>query len=260
MPNLFGFLGRPIVPILLLCASTAQAVALNDTGIDFCGDATTNTANCATVAVDGGTFPRQDARYGRDAQAAAGTLIKIGLGSRGFDYTKIANDGSELSASAAFGSGAKDWACTRDNVTGLIWEVKTTSGMRSKDHTYSWYNSNPATNGSDSGTSSGGTCFMADHCDTEKFATDVNAARLCGAADWRMPSKKELEGLVDYGRSNPSIAPTYFPNTPSSEFWSGSFYAPLSGAGAWDVDFSSGYANRQSKSSKYAVRLVRSGQ
>ena len=37
-------------------AGTASA-ALNDTGIDFCGDATTNTADCATVAADGGAFP-----------------------------------------------------------------------------------------------------------------------------------------------------------------------------------------------------------
>jgi hypothetical protein len=130
---------------VLLCASLAHAGpgALNDTGITFCGDATTNTANCATVAADGGKFPRQDARYGRDAQAAAGTLAKVGGGGAGFDFTKIANNGTVLAASAALGSGATHWACTRDNVTGLIWTVKTTSGLRSQSHHYSWYNSNP---------------------------------------------------------------------------------------------------------------------
>ena len=43
-------------------------------------------------------------------------------------YSKIANSGSVLPDSAVLGSGAGDWACTRDNTTGLIWEVKTTDG------------------------------------------------------------------------------------------------------------------------------------
>ena len=63
-------------------------------------------------------------------------------------YSKIANDGSLLADAAVLGTGAKDWACTRDNATGLVWEVKTDDGgLRDKDNTYSWYDPNPATNG-----------------------------------------------------------------------------------------------------------------
>jgi hypothetical protein len=54
-----------LVSYLARCAAAlafiglpALGAGLNDTGIDFCGDATTNTANCASVAADGGAFPR----------------------------------------------------------------------------------------------------------------------------------------------------------------------------------------------------------
>jgi len=252
--------GLALLPALL-CGGLAQAApgALNDTGITFCGDASTNTADCTAVAADGGGFPGQDARYGRDAQAAAGQLTKIGGGNKGFDFSKIANNGTVLPASAALGSGPNDWACTRDNVTGLIWEVKTTSGLRSMNHTYTWYSSNSATNGGSAGTASGGTCFATGRCDTEKYTADVNAAGLCGASDWRMPKVKELESIVDFGRTNPSIDMSYLPNTSSSVFWSGSPNAYYSNV-AWFVNFYYGYAYDGNRNDYDAVRLVRGGQ
>ena len=163
-----------------------------------------------------------------------------------------------LAASAALGTGATDWACTKDNVTGLVWEVKTTSGLRSSDHTYTWYNSNPATNGGDNGTASGGTCFTAGRCDTEKFVADVNAAGLCGATNWRMPTIKELEGIVDFGRFRPTIDPTYFPNTLPDSVWSGSPFAG-DASEAWAVHFYNGISDDTHKG-YVGVRLVRGGQ
>ena len=236
---------------------TAYAAGLNDTGITDCSNDTV-VDNTTGVQADNGTHPRQDCRYGRDAAAAAG-MPKVGGGGKGFDFSKIANDGTVLSASAALGTGATDWACTKDNVTGLIWEVKTTSGLRSQSHSYTWYNSNAATNGGTVGTVSGGTCNATGRCDTEKFVADVNAAGLCGATDWRMPSKKELISIADLGRSSPAIDPSYFPNTPASYFWSASAYASYS-SGAWVVGFNGGDASNGSKGYAYQVRLVRSGQ
>jgi hypothetical protein len=258
---------RQTALLLVMTVTTGAALAaptglLNDTGITFCGDDTTNTANCATVAADGGTHPRQDARYGRDAQAAAGQLTKVGGGEAGFDFTKIANNGSVLPAAAALGSGATDWACTRDNVTGLIWEVKTAilrADLRDMNHTYTWYNSNPATNGGAVGRASGGSCFAAGHCDTEKFVQDVNTAGLCGASDWRMPTVKELEGIAHLGPYNPAIDPGYFPNTPGWLFWSGSPYSNYSGS-AWGVNFDFGGVTYTNHDFSNAVRLMRAGQ
>ena len=148
---------------------------------------------------------------------------------------------------------ATDWACTRDNVTGLIWEVKTSSGLRSQSHSYTWYSSDATSNGGSVGTVSGGTCFNSEPCDTETFVADVNAAGLCGASTWRMPRKSELMSIVDYGRYLPSIDPTYFPNTSASFFWSASAFAGRSDF-AWYVYFADGLAVSYLKSGTFRVR------
>ena len=242
--------------LAFLLPGITHAAGLNDTGITDCSN---DTAVVTTgVEADTGTHPRQDCRYGRDPAATAG-MPKTGAGGKGFDFSKIANDGTVLNAAAVLGTGAKDWACTRDNVTGLIWEVKTTSGLRSQSHSYTWYNSDAASNGGSAGTASGGTCATSGRCDTEKFVTDVNAVGLCGATDWRMPSKKDLISILDLGRTNPAIDPTFFPNTPVSYFWSASAYAYYSG-GAWFVAFDYGYAYSYSEYRTFQVRLVRAGQ
>ncbi|TXT33631.1 MAG: Fibronectin type III domain protein, partial [Comamonadaceae bacterium] len=218
--------------------STATAThPLNDTGITTFSNDTQN-----GLLTEPAGHPCQDASFGRDALAAAGKLTKVGGGGAGFDFSKIANNGSVLPETAVLGTGPTDWACTRDNVTGLIWEVKTTTGLRSLSHRYTWYNSDPFTNGGAVGTAAGGTCFAVGRCDTEKFVQDVNAVGLCGASDWRMPRVNELEGIADFGRVNPAIDPTYFPNTSSSYFWSGSPDAYYSYY-AWGVYFGNGYAN-----------------
>jgi len=77
----------------------------------------------------------------------------------------------------------------------------------------------------------------------------------------RRPGKDELRGLVDDTASPAKINQTYFPNTPSSYFWSGSPYA-YSSSLAWYVNFSNGYASYYDggRSNGGLVRLVRGGQ
>ena len=240
---------QPPVPVRLM----------NDTGIVWSGHATSGNASTCDVSHPAG----QDCRYGRDAEAAAGTLTKVGASTpnngiaNGFDYTKISNSGDELPAEAALGSGPADWACTRDNVTGLVWEVKSTGGLRSKDHTYTWYDSDSPDG--NPGTADGGSCETSGRCDTEKYAEDVNAAQLCGFSDWRMPTIKELRSIVDHGRFSPAIDLGFFPNTTSSDVWPGSPFAYGSGS-AWNVDFNDGSANYGSRGNNDGVRLARGGQ
>jgi hypothetical protein len=218
---------------------------LNDTGIDWCANDTTNHLPCPVSS-----HPGQDGEHGRDALARAGQLQKVGGGAAGFDFTKLAANGNALPASAT------SWDCVRDNHTGLIWEVKTTSGLRSRDHTYTWYD--PNSPDGNPGTANGGNC-TGSACDTTGFVQAVNSQGLCGASDWRMPTRRELLGMVDYGRFNPAIDPGYFPNTPSSNFWSASPSLPGSNI-AWNVHFVGGYAYFFPRSSSIRVRLVRGGQ
>ncbi|MBV5311310.1 DUF1566 domain-containing protein, partial [Chromatium okenii] len=141
----------------------------------------------------------------------------------GFDFTKLDAAGNDLPATAT------DHTCVRDNVTGLIWEVK----ISDSEFTFN---------------------------QTTDYVRDVNTTNLCGFNDWRMPNPKELLGIADYSRYLPVIDTNYFPNTRSDWFWSGSPYA-YSGSKAWYVNFNSGYANYKYRDLYYYhVRLVRGGQ
>jgi len=235
-----------LVGLLGLC--TAASAQLNDTG----------------VTRDDGLGA--DHQYGRDAAANAGVLPKTGSGAKGFDFTKIANDGSDLPDTASLGTNPGDWACTRDNVTGLIWEVKTDEAvpdLRDKDWTYTWYDTNTATNGGNAGTQDGGTCFeeATRDCDIQGYAQDVNAIALCNFTDWRTPTREELRSIVDYGIASPgpNIDTAFFPNTPQSFFWSASGFARNSD-GAWNLGFSNGNDGIDFKGNAKQVRLVRGGQ
>lgn len=250
-----------LVPLAVSAQSVSKRV--NDTGINFCRDHATGadtpvTPSTTCTAAQGG----QDARYGRDPAAQRGALAKVGGGSKGFDFTKIANNGSTLPAGAALGNGPTDWACTYDNHTGLMWEVKVNNAahLRHMSHSYTWYDS-VHNYGGNPGTDSGGACLVAGRCDTEKFTGDVNAANLCGHNDWRMPTRHELYNLADRGIAvpGPTIDATYFPNTPAWLFWSGS---PVAGYeyNAWFVNFYHGSAYWIGRGGAHHVRLVRAGQ
>lgn len=236
---------------------------MNDTGQGVCYDAA-GVAGLCTPSVGGnaGVNPRQDGRYGRDAQSLDGSLTKIGGGRMGFDYTKIAVNGSVLPASAALGSSATDWACTRDNVTGLVWEVKPTSGNRAAQHKYTWYWSDATKNGGFPGALGTDTCggtlaAYGNQCNTANFISLVNQTGLCGATDWRLPTQSELHGLVDLGSTFPAIDVNYFPNTNSDFYWASTSRA-FAPAGAWTVDFLGGLSQATlSKNAPYLVRLVR---
>ncbi|MCE9951606.1 DUF1566 domain-containing protein [Aeromonas allosaccharophila] len=250
----------------------AATQPLNDSGIRRCGNAVyttsegpvpeggvpSNDLDCS-VAQDpqGNPLPAgQDGHYGRDAQALAGKLPKVGAGDSGFDFTKLDNSGNPLPESAS------EWSCVRDNHTGLIWEVKQpagSAGLRDANHTYTWYNPDNSTNGGSAGMQNGGTC-QGSACDTYAFVNAVNSQGLCGASDWRMPSVNELLSIVHNGRIEPAIEQSYFPYTAKlAGYWSsspdagGSYDARFVGFGNGGVGYSTKYLSGH-------VRLVRAGQ
>ena len=178
--------------------------------------------------------------YGQDAQYAGPVR----------SYTKLGQNGVELPDTATQAGG---WIMTRDNVTGLIWEIKTDDGsIHDKDNTYTWYDSNPATNGGNAGTPGDGT-------DTEDFIYALNAQHFGGFADWRMPTIKELSSLVNSGTYYPAIDTAWFPHTMSSDYWSSTTLASYTG-GAWHVHFYCGDVCGRNKSHSCYVRAVRAGQ
>lgn len=262
---------RILAPIFILIASTAQATGLPDTGQNLCYD---GSAMVACTQASAG-YPGQDGRFGRDAAATVGALPpKTGGGLAGRDYTRICVSGEAEGTGSCpnnptSGETANDWGCTQDNITGLLWEVKSDDGaatytnLRDKDSKYTWYMPS-GLNGSNAGTVDGGTglnsdlCHDATKCDTDKFITEISNTNLCGHADWRLPSKRELHTLTNYGQVNNAIDPGYFPNTIASYYWSSSSYAN-DPANAWVVDFYNGYSSDGNKSSGNYVWLVRGG-
>ena len=144
--------GLAAATAIAISAVHAQTGQLNDTGMTQClrtGTSGPTACTGASLANDG-DLPHQDARYGRDVANPP----KVGGGAAGFDFTRICWNGSpEGTASGpnlctgtlvanttatASATPATDWACTRDNVTGLLWslQTQTASWNAATDATY----------------------------------------------------------------------------------------------------------------------------
>ncbi|SJM94380.1 conserved hypothetical protein [Crenothrix polyspora] len=218
---------------------------LNDTGIITCANATTNDSICPLA-----TFPGQDGDFGRDK-----TSNNNSDGYAGFSFTKISSAGALLPANSP------DWACVQDNVTGLMWEVKTDdSGLHDKDWTYTWYQPDNTKNGGNAGIQNQGNCGGTSQCDTDAYVKAVNAATWCGHNDWRMPDVHELLNIASLDRSIPTIDTDYFPNINTNGFWSSSPYVSnISKANAWNVLFYDATDDWNAKNVKLPVWLVRTG-
>lgn len=237
---------RRLLPALAFALAPAALAAptgrLNDTGQTSCYNAGNTAVACsASVGGDSGsTNPRQDARFGRDPKAVvAGSLTKTGGGAAGFDFTKICMSGTAAgqgacpanpTANTGASPAANDWACTKDNVTNLIWSLQSISGSTWTDATVT-------------------------------LPPVANSANRCGFnSGWRAPTRRELLSIVYHRASSPAIDSSYFPVTTSNYYWSSDAYALNPAADAWYVDFSNGYTYAGAKTNAGNVRLVRSGQ
>ncbi len=230
---------------------------LNDTGIDQCSSPSGGWTDCPLP-----DYPGQDGDSGRDAQAREGELTKAGTGAAGFDFTKIGTEGEALPADAAHVDDGGPWACTRDNHTGLIWEVKRTDGgLRDSAHTYSWYQPDDSINAEHAGLEDGGDCIDA-RCDTAGYVDAVNEKGLCGAQDWHLPTRNELLSIVHYGRIEPAIDTEFFPNTQYPEDLQPVLYVTATSRypgpnTAYAVGFRWGRMDDRGKGLPDHVRLVR---
>lgn len=178
-------------------ANAGEAIGLlNDTGQADCYTTGNAPTPCEeATSGDGSPLPRQDARYGRDAAVAMGRIAKIGGGEFGFDFTRLCMSGMAEGEGDCPSPPPKpedvenpqptDWACVRDNVTGLTWAL-----------------GNLADAGWDE----------ASRTDDGSFIGHANATMRCGlASGWRLPTRREGASIKHFARSAPSIDPAYFP-------------------------------------------------
>jgi hypothetical protein len=230
---------------------------LNDTGITWAGEYNTGnkTGNdCSTTTIDG----KQDCHYGRD-----NTHKNDADDLAGFSFTKLDAKGVALADQTV-----TNHACVKDNITGLIWEVKTTTGVRSNDKIYQW---------------GGLTAIGKDYDDSNeveenkkgfyyddetgwsklvKYANNANTTggALCGSSEWRVPNIEELGSIAHLGKAKPpAIDQNYFPNTQSFYYWSSSPYVSQADY-AWQLNFFSGSDGYYGREQHFHVRLVSGGQ
>lgn len=99
---------------------------------------------------------------------------------------------------------------------------------------------------------------------SEYYNNSSNRINVCGSLNlggggWRLPTKKELITIVDYGLSYPAIQSDFFPYTSRSYYWSSTTYVNSSNY-AWSVDFQRGEVTRLKRELYFYVRCVRDGQ
>ena len=178
---------------------------VDDNG-DVIADPDNHSGNSTFIA-----FDNEDCELGRDADA---TLNDDGDGNAGFSLTRLNSDGSEYSGSGDYGT--DPWSCVLDNVTGLIWEVKTNDNtLRDRDEGFTWYNSSTA-DGTPSDQDTG------DFVDYVNGNAEVNSGNgLCGQTNWRLPTVQELVGISDFSTYEPVVDTSYFPNSRTGAYeWS----------------------------------------
>lgn len=214
---------RSAAYVINVKAATPTTGKLPDTGITAaqCYAAGSDALVSCTSAAAIALNPKQDGMVGRDVTSPSNTDGKLG-----FSYSTV-------------GSYSKE-ECVKDNITGLIWEGKPATGLRAAANSYTNIGNNSAN-------------------DASTYVAAVNAAKLCGYSDWRLPTVDELQGIVDYGVAypGPTIDGTWFPNTQQWVYWSSTGYAGDSGS-AWVVFFGDGsVSGYNSGYDDPRVRLVR---
>lgn len=142
-------------------------------------------------------------------------------------FSKVDQDGKTLDHSEqVLPMKKQDWTCVVDNKTELTWQTLQSNGDYAFDSTYYW--GDRTINHRDY---SQAVCGLGTDCNTDNLIAAANASKLCGISDWRLPTKKEWQSLLnlkmlsDEQRISP-IDSFYFPYLDANydeAYWTGTF-------------------------------------
>ncbi len=181
---------------------TGNVDTIQKTGVTTCGNATDNKIACSDKDKLGDYY-----QLNQDGELQSGVDMS---------YSKVAYQATDSAGKP------KTEYCALDKVTGLIWELKTDDdGLQDKDNTFTWYDSNSATNGGVAGVEtpdSGDSCNASlAKCNSEQYLKKLNENKYCGYSDWRLPSRQEIFVLRDFGKTKVPFINDIFVNMPLVE-------------------------------------------
>ncbi|HHL32168.1 MAG TPA: DUF1566 domain-containing protein [Oceanospirillales bacterium] len=206
---------------------------LNDTGITFAGQYIVGNVNCVVSVT-----AAQDCHQGLDNGANDND------GHAGFDFTKLDINGNPLA------NGSTSHSCVKDNLTGLVWEVKSlTAGVHNNNNSYQWGGLTAIGLGQQNAQ---GIYYQPSW---NPLLQNSNNNNYCGRNNWRVPTLSELTSIANLDSEDPAIDSSFFPHTMASWYWTASPVA-ADATKAWSVNFFAGSDLDNDRVDAYHVRLV----
>jgi len=206
---------------------------------------------------------------GKKSSIALAALLAVALGATASDAGPVKGRAIETGQEESFGATGDTTAglsriytdlgngVIKDGRTGLFWEKKSDDdSIHDWDHVFNWSMGVPW------GTSGSAFVMIIEQLNTEPC--------FAGFCDWRLPTVKELQTIVDFGRNDPAVASVFDENctpgckvetcscTHSENYWSSSTISGNPGY-AWGVNFFFGNDDYDYKPARSHVRAVRGG-
>lgn len=230
-------------------------------GSDACDGADLGGATCLSIGYTLGGALACTAGCGFDVSDCQG---QVSFPATGQTTSYGTSSDGNLQAGAALAYTDNGDGTITDNNTGLMWEKKSGGdggNIHDVGNSYTWGMTSPpyTMNGT----------IVTIFLDTLNDVSGGGVSCFAGHCDWRIPNVKELQSLINYENSFPSVSPAFNTAcapactvltcscTASAFHWSSTTYP--SGDTAWLVDFDYGSVGGTAKDIVGKARAVRGG-